>query len=394
MPTVDAAGPRGGGDRQAKGSTRLSAEDLGKAHSQLASRLPLVAEHRVARAIPGLDLWDMWPLAHRDGSTFVAHGRQYWFFLAAPLLEDPEDRHDIARIRLTSLGNDGWRDHGWALPDGCTPGSREWSGCTVLGDDGRTVTMFFTATGRRGEPRSFEQRLFEARAELTFEDDVPLLRNWSEPVESVKADGYWYKVADQIVPPAHGIWGFRDPGYFFDPTRDSEHLLFCGSAGWTDRKLDGVIGLATRVSGKWELQAPLVEALDLNSELERPHIVMRDNLYYCFWSSHGRRHAPDLGAPTGLYGMVAQNLAGPWRPLNGSGLVVANPIASPCQAYCWWVTGEGDVMSFLDYPGSQEAEPPQEATGRRAIFGGTVAPVFRLTFDGSVVLPQATDGRA
>jgi levansucrase len=211
-------------------------------------------------------------------------------------------------------------------------------------------------------------------------------------MESVKADGHWYKVADQVVAPAHGIWGFRDPGYFLDPADGTERLLFAGSAGWTEDRLDGVIGVATRTASGWELQPPLIEATGVSSELERPHIVVRDSLYYCFWSSHGRRHAPDLDAPTGLYGMVAERFAGPWRPLNGSGLVVAYPAESPLQAYCWWVTGEGNVVSFVDYPGIQGAEPPQVATERRAIFGGTVAPIFRLMFDGDVVLQQAASG--
>ena len=371
----------------------IGCESVRLARVQERSRLPIIVDLPIKQAIVDYDVWDMWPLAYPNGSTVVAHDRQYWFLLATPMLEDPEDRHDIARIRLASFGSDGWRDHGWALPDAWSPGSREWSGCTVLDYDGRTVIMYFTATGRRGEPHSFEQRLFEGSCELMFDADVPSLRNWSKPVESVKSDGHWYKVADQVVAPPHGIWGFRDPGYFCDPANGAEHLLFAGSAGWTDDRLDGVIGLATRSGPGWELQPPLIQALGVNSELERPHIVVRDGLYYCFWSSHGRRYATDLGAPTGLYGMVAEQFRGPWRPLNGSGLVAANPLESPFQAYCWWVTGEGDVISFVDYPGAQGAEPPRTALERREIFGGTVAPVFQLVFDGDVVLPQTAAGK-
>lgn len=391
MPIEEKAGVRAPHGRTPEVASHISRESVALARAQDCSRLTVFGDLPVERAIANFDVWDMWPLSHRDGSTVVTHDRQYWFFLATPILDDPEDRHDIARIRFASCGSDGWRDHGWALPDGWSPGSREWSGCTVLDDDGRKVTMYFTATGRRGAPHSFEQRLFEGSGELTFEGHTPSLRNWSQPKESIRADGHWYKVADQVVAPPHGIWGFRDPGYFLDPADGTEHLLFAGSAGWTQDRLDGVVGLATRASTGmgWILQPPLIEALGVNSELERPHVIVRDGLYYCFWSSHGRRHAPDLGAPTGLYGMVAEQFHGPWRPLNGSGLVAANPSDSPFQAYCWWVMGEGNVISFVDYPTARGSEPPQMASERRAIFGGTVAPIFQLTFDGDVVLPRS-----
>lgn len=361
---------------------------IAHARDQQFSRLPLIQDIPSAKVIEGVDVWDMWQLTRPDGSIVIAHEREYWFFLATVMLDDPEDRHDIARIRLTSLGADGWRDHGWALPDDCSPGSREWSGCTVLAEDGRTITMYFTATGHRDSPHSFEQRLFETHAEFEFDGDAPVIRNRSEPVQSVAADGHWYKIANQIIAPAHGIWGFRDPFYFRDPADGAEHLLFTGSAGWTNDRLDGVIGLATRTMDGWTLQPPLIEAVGVTSEMERPHMIVRDGLYYCFWSSHGRRHADDLGAPTGLYGMVAKRFAGPWRPLNGSALVAANPVESPLQAYCWWVSSEGDVASFIEYPGTKGTEPPQSQEERRTRFGGTVAPAFSLEFDGDVVRPQ------
>jgi levansucrase len=389
---ADSAGHPATGYLHEIASARLARQSIALAADRQIGRLPDVGGDRIARIIPGFDAWDMWPIAYPDGSTFTATGRQFWLFLASPILADPEDRHDIARIRLTSLGGDGWRDHGWAFPDQWSPGAREWSGCAILETDGRSLTMYFTAAGRRGMPSTFEQRLFETRGELAFDGDVPVLGNWSQPVESVAADGKWYKIADQTVAPAHGISGFRDPGYFRDPEDGAEFLLFTGSAGWTQEPLDGVIGVARRSGDGWCLRPPLIEAIGVSSELERPHIVVRDGHYYCFWSTHGRKYAPDLRAPTGLYAMVAERFAGPWRPVNGSGLVVANPISSPFQAYCWWVTGEGDVMSFLDYPGCRGAMPPQDASQRRILFGGTAAPIFRLAFDGETVASEAYEG--
>lgn len=368
--------------------THWSAASAALAADQPAAALPVIRIGDLVPVLPGRDVWDMWPIAYADGRTACIDGRSWWFFLDAPQCDDPDDRHDLARIRLTSLGADGWRDHGDAFPDGFSPGSREWSGSAVLAADDRTLTLYFTASGRReGGPR-FEQRLFEAQG--VFADGR--LSDWTAPVESVVADGRDYVVAIEAEAPAHGIKGFRDPGYFRDPADGREYLLFVGSAGWTDARIDGVIGVARRDDGAWHLQRPLVEAIEVNSELERPHIIVRDGLYYLFWSTQAKRFAPGLGAPTGLYGMVADSMAGPWRPLNGSGLVAGNPPAEPFQAYCWWVTGELDVISFADFWGL-DGRVPDTAAIRRAHFGGTVAPWFRLALAGdtATIVPVSSD---
>ena len=355
--------------------TPWTAVEARAAADQPAAALPVIAAADVVPIIPDHDLWDMWPIADADGRTVVVEDRSWWFFLATPRFDDPDDRHDAARIRLTSRNADGWRDHGDAFPDGFAPGSREWSGSAVLDADGVTLTMYFTASGRRGGPRTFEQRLFETRGR--FADGR--VGDWSAPVESVAADGASYVCADQAEAVDGRIKGFRDPGYFRDPADGTEYLLFCGSAGWVDDVHDGIVGVARRAGGAqaWTLAPPLVESIGVNSELERPHIVLHDGRYYLFWSTQAKRFADGIGAPTGLYGMVASDMAGPWRPLNGSGLVAANPAAEPYQGYCWWVTGECDVISFVDFWGLAGATPDDAGT-RRAHFGGTAAPWFRL----------------
>lgn len=334
--------------------------------------------------LPDLDLWDMWHLTEADGRTVVDGGRSWWFFLATPRFPDPEARHDHARIRLLSHGADGWRDHGWTFEAGFSPGSREWSGSAVRLPGG-TVRHFFTAAGRRGEPTTFEQRLFETTAGFTVVDGEPHFGAWTTPVESVAADGDWYAPArDRTASPA-GIKGFRDPGYFRDPADGREYLFFTANDGRGDRFPDGVIGWATASGDGWTLLPPIVSALGVNSELERPHVVFHDGRYYLFWSTHAHRFAPGIGAPSGLYAMVAERIEGPWRPVNGSGLVAANPAVAPIQAYCWWVTQELRVASFVNYWRGGPAAEPATAAERREAFGGVPAPFFALTIDGDRV---------
>jgi levansucrase len=78
--------------------------------------------------------------------------------------------------------------------------------------------------------------------------------------------------------------------------------------------------------------------------------------------------------------MVADRFAGPWVPLNGSGLVCGNPPEAPLQAYSWLVLDDLRVLSFVDRPGL--AQNPVDIDEARRHFGGTPAVPFRLVLDG------------
>jgi levansucrase len=128
------------------------------------------------------------------------------------------------------------------------------------------------------------------------------------------------------------------------------------------------------------LDVPLISADGVNNELERPHIVYHRRRYYCFWSTQQKVFAQDgPTGPNGLYGMVAERIDGPWRPINGSGLVLANPPAAPIQAYSWLVLDDLSVLSFVDRPGLP-AEAADVAVTRRH-FAGTPATPIQLRLD-------------
>jgi levansucrase len=339
-----------------------------------AGNLSAIEPRVVVPLIPGIDVWDSWPLQREDGRVVLADHRQWWFFLASSRFDDPDERHGAARIRLLSRSGHGWRDHGDVLPPAMSPGTREWAGSAVLRDDGRTVALFFTAAGRAGQKPTFEQRIFATNGVLG--PDGP--GSWTAPRELFGSDGRVYAVANQRTGRLGHIKAFRDPAWFLDPATGKEQIVFTASAGWSDDPHNGVIGRAVREDDGWTLSRPLVEAVGVNNELERPHVVVRDGLYYLFWSTQRATFAPGANAgPNGLYGLVAAALDGPWAPLNGTSLVAGNPAEEPAQAYSWWVTGDGEVYSFVDRWGATSAG------GAR--FGGTVAPVFRLAFAGDRV---------
>jgi levansucrase len=366
--------------RQLQQAARWSARDVVRISDAAQPTIPVIERADIRALIPGLDLWDSWPIQHRDGRTAEFDGTTLWMMLSSRALPDPALRHGEARIRLIAQTDDKWVDCGNLLPDGLAPGTREWAGSAILDDDGQTVTLYFTATGRPGEPFSFEQRLFETTGSLGR--DARAIENWSEPREIVASDGHDYvdTHAHQGVPGL--IKGFRDPGYFRDPADGQEYLIFTGSDGRNDHDYNGVVGLIRRQGESWALQPPIYSALALCNELERPHNLYRDGLYYLFWSTQRHVFAPDgPSGPNGLYGAVAESLHGPYRPLNGTGLVAANPPEEPTQSYSWLVLDTLEVVSFVDYWGMDGRKLADHPDLTRSNFGGTAAPVFRIALD-------------
>ncbi|WP_309611294.1 glycoside hydrolase family 68 protein [Sphingomonas sp.] len=343
---------------------------------------PAIDRASVRPILPGFDLWDYWPVQERDGRTASIAGGTLQMLLCAPVVGDPEVRHAIARIRLMHECDGRWRDLGNLLPNGFSPGSREWSGSANVDESHEQVTLYFTAAGQRGETStSFDQRLFETSASLAVTDGTPRLGLWSNPAESVAADGRVY-ATDMTGGGAIGtIKAFRDPAWFCDPADGQEYLLFAASLAASVSPWNGVVGVARREEEHWCLADPLISAERLNNELERPHVVHHRNRYYCFWSTQRKVFAANgPSGPNGLYGMVSDRFAGSWRPLNGSGLVFANPADQPIQAYSWLVLGDLSIISFIDRPGLI-AEPSDPVVARRH-FGGTPAPVLHLMLDG------------
>lgn len=343
---------------------------------------PVIALADIAPVLPGIDLWDHWPVQEIDGRVAKLAGGALMMMLAAPCLPDPDARHAVAHIRLMHRTDSGWRDLGPLLPGGLSPGSREWAGSAIISPQHDWITLYFTAAGQRGETvLSFDQRLFETRAPISVVDGTPFIGNWSKPVESVAADGIVF-TADMTGGGEIGtIKAFRDPAWFRDPSNGQDHLLFTASLAGSRSAWNGAIGIAHRDDDQWVLGTPLISADGVNNELERPHIIVHQDRYYCFWSTQRKVFAPDVPAgPNGLYGMVAEKLMGPWRPLNGTGLVAANPAEAPIQAYSWLVLSDLSILSFVDRPGlSEEPSDPQLA---RRHFGGTPAPPSQLIIDG------------
>lgn len=309
--------------------------------------------------------WDMWPLQDAAGHRAQIAGRALWMALTAPDRGDPALRHFEAKIHWLERRDAAWHDLGPVLPALDVPYEREWAGSALLDSD--AVTLFFTAAGTDTRAGGYQQELWSATA-LIGSDGLP--GEWSFPAPLVTGYGPHYMPADAHEGEAGKIKAFRDPAFFRDPADGTEYLAFTASLAGSASAFNGAFGLARKGADGWNLIAPALHAEGVNNELERAHLVFHAGSYYAFWSTQTATFADGLGhAPGGLYGMVADSMAGPWRPLNGTGLVLANPADAPQQTYSWYVDADLTVCSFVDLlpDGS---------------FGGVPAALLRLTLDG------------
>ena len=361
--------------------------------AQARPEIAVVRAEDVHRLHADLDVWDVWPVQLADGHIARFDGASVWMGLSAPVMGDPALRHQKARIRLMLERDGAFADCGDAMPYGFSPGACEWSGSAIYRPETGRVDLHFTATSRRGEAFRHEQRLFATSADLTVRDDAVQIGTWTQPVETIAQASTWRRPADGSGETPGFIDAFRDPAVFRDPRDGAEYLLYAATLAEGDGLFNGAVGVAAADGrGGWRDLGPLLRAKGVNHELERPHIVHADGRYYLFWCTQKKMFAPGgPSGPTGLYGMVADSVLGPYRPLNGTGLVAANPAAEPDQTYAWWVSGDLLVAGFIDIWGVNGLPETQVSANPRDHFGGAIAPLFRLVLDGdSAGLANAT----
>lgn len=347
-----------------------------------------------------LHIWDTWLLRNRDGSIAEIDGYRVILSLTAPAALLPGKRHDVATLRYfySTDGRD-WTCGGPVFEDGAAFGSRQWAG-SALYDDGQ-LYFFYTAAGSRGEDElTYTQRIAAGSGgTITTDGDGLSITGPFDHEILLEPDGEHYEREAQ----SRGmIYTFRDPWFFEDPQTGETCLLFEANTPIPDPDrearfdvdrdaldFNGSVGVAVSPSGdptEWELDAPLLEAVGTNQELERPHVIVQDGSYYLFISSHEHTFEPGLEGYDALYGFVADSLRGEYTPLNGSGLVVTNPADAPFQTYSWLAYPHREeilVSSFFNYYDLQGLSlddvahlPPAEQQRR---FGGTLAPTLRLT---------------
>ena len=339
-----------------------------------------------SRIFPELYIWDPWPVRLPTGEAAFIGDTELWMGLSAPSDIEPQQRHDVACLRLLSRRRYQWRDHGPLFAEAVSPGAREWSGCATYLPDKARLDVWYTAAGIRNEKNtSYIQRIFQTSGALSFDRGEIRLREWRRHRELIGPVPHYRSTLNQLTGEVGFIKAFRDPSRFVDPVDKRTYMVFSASLADSSTDFDGAIGAAAGADADdMALLPPLLHADGVNNELERPHVVWRDGLYYLFFSTQASTFHPAVSGPTGLYGFVAESMSGKWTPLNGSGLVFRNPDEEPFQAYSWLVMQNLDVVGFVNFA-DLKGESPREVEARgegRHKFVGTITPKEQIVLEG------------
>ncbi|GBQ69977.1 levansucrase [Ameyamaea chiangmaiensis NBRC 103196] len=374
----------------------------------------------IAYDFPTMDesvlIWDTGALRSIHGQTVTFKGWHVIWSLAV-------EKQDLTNQNIVSE----WRNRNnsafigyWYSRDGVewTWGGRllqktadlrpwEWSGGLVMRDESaNTVDMFYTSCGYAGANETDFQSVISVSTGTIHADDKGVwFEGFDATTEMFQADGVNYANAEEDP-----YWDFRDPHPFINPADGKLYCLFEGNVagmrgafsisgpemgpvppgfevGTGAQYGAAAIGIARLDSDyhagdftKWTMLPPLVTALGVNDQTERPHVVFKNGLTYLFTISHHSTYTGGLEGPDGVYGFVSdKGVFGPYRPLNASGLVLGNPSSAPYQTYSHFVDPDGYVQSFIDTVPAANNDPDNPAVYR---IGGTLAPTVRIAFEG------------
>jgi levansucrase len=363
----------------------------------------------------GTYVWDAWPIRNLDGSVAEFDG---WVVKVAlsSTWEEVEDTgnafYTLSEWRYWYTRDGEWRPGGtiFSRQDGL--GSRQWAGSTFYDEDTGEVTFYYTAVGDPDAPSLEEdpppgpvsifneaigrpstvQRLASATATISVTDDGIAFDNIGNHQIIGEADGFWYDTYETYLA-SEAVYGFRDPEYWRNPHTGEEHILFTANAAGVPGPYNGAVGLMTRNDeGDWDLEPPILISMGVNSQLERPHVVMREDGLYLFFSTHDFTFSSEAVGPRGLYGFRSEtgSIRGVLKPLNQHALVAANPREAPEQVYSFLVLPDGRVMSYLNVLWGFAQRPEYD---EREMFGGP-GPMFQITLDGGTAMVTGTNADA
>lgn len=320
-----------------------------------------------------LDVWDSWPLQNADGTVADYNGYHIVFALAGnPSI--PWDTHIYLfyqKIGETSI--ESWKCAGRVFKDSDKYASNdpilqyqaeEWSGSATLTADGH-VRLFYTDRHPWDFQAGFygKQTLTTAQVNLSQPDADTLKVDGVEDMKSIfdGGDGTVYQNVMQGIENLSDNHTLRDPHYVED--NGHKYLVFEANTGTTDGyegleslfnpvyyggnlkffesekdKLlqsqqkdnaalaNGAIGII-ELNNDFTLKKvmdPLLVSNTITDEIERANVFKMNGHWYLFTDSRGSKMTIDGIGANDVYmlGFVSESLTGPYKPLNGSGLVL------------------------------------------------------------------------
>ncbi|RYM05564.1 hypothetical protein EWH99_05755 [Sporolactobacillus sp. THM7-7] len=321
-----------------------------------------------------LDVWDSWPLQNQDGTVADYHGYHIVFALAG----QPKTLETFIYVFYQKIGEtsiESWKNAGrvFGVQDSINSNdpylshqTEEWSGSAVkLGDEIRLFYTDYSGAGPVGTGDS-NQVLTTAKVHVSLDDGQLKIAGTDDHKSVFPGDGKFYQNVSQFHD--EGLWNsgdnftLRDPHYVED--NGHKYLVFEGNTGTEDgyqgelslynkayyggddtffkteqhhiflspkKKLAtlangalGIIELNDDFSLK-KVLPPLVTANLVTDEIERANVFKLNGKWYLFTDTRGGKMALDSISSDMIYmlGYVSDNLTGPYKPLNQTGLVLS-----------------------------------------------------------------------
>lgn len=243
-----------------------------------------------------LRIWDFW--------TATDHEIHHIFYLKAPRIGNPQDRHDQAVIGH-AISRD-WSQ--WAAqPDALTPAASPawddlslWTG-SIIPSHGGDWLMFYT--GRDKLTRT--QNIGMARSN----DLVHWKRIGTKPI--FMPDAHWYRMPTEESPERY-TW--RDPYAVYDVTTDNYYLFFSAHAQNQKLGCEGAIGAAvSKDLNHWTVLPPVLNPGWIR-DMEVPSVIQKDGVWFLFCSVKAEWYGADapIQARTTTLCFQSSTILGPY----------------------------------------------------------------------------------
>lgn len=338
------------------------------------TRFPAFDPAKLGPLMPGFHVWDSWFIMTEDGKVAKFNGHKVLIALVRPIGSD-----DGEKIGVFVDTPNGYVSKGFMFKKPIWDDVREWSGSTILRNDGKVQCFYTISMGVEFDGVwQTVQRFATSIQSVSY--DAAGLPELSEPLHHAllaEPDGVLYETARQSAareaayPSTHRMetgndqtdnFCFRDPKFFKDPKSGKKFIIFEGNTGPgsghvtgsmsqrylgtdtlegfrptpDDLKANGCVGifeLTNKENTFGVFHKPWLTANLVTDEIERINLMFVNGLYYLFVAGHGNKNSmlSTLRTCDGehllanvdyMLGFVAQDLFGELAPLNRSGVVV------------------------------------------------------------------------
>lgn len=329
---------------------------------------------RLRPLIPDYHVWDSWFVMDETGHVANVLGYRILIALTRPV----HDRHGTGERIAYFYSKDGHNYYpgGFLFAEKIYHDIREWSGSTILREDGLLQTFYTIAKGEKVSGIwQTSQRFATAIQSVRLQGNGDNTRLIIEPEQThvmlIEPDGLLYETIQQAAererrfPSAHAMeigsdqcdnFCFRDPKFYKDPVSQKSYLLFEGNTGPSlyppgsvhqgflgspqseyhyqptsdDLKANGCVGVLELTNANYTFgvfQRPWLTANLVTDEIERINVLHANGFFYLFVVAHGNKctllqENEDLRNRDYLLGFRADTLFGRLTPLNDSGVIL------------------------------------------------------------------------